>query len=156
MKRMDSNPQRKLSTGFTILELLIAMMILGIAATVAVPRASEAARIARIDRATRTVAIDLEQALGLAARQRAPVRIRQPTGTRQMVISNVADGTIYSTTSLGDDTRSGVRVGALTLDPTTVDVFPTGMTSAGLTVTVQSGGHERTITMSQAGQIRVF
>ncbi len=54
--------------GFTVAELLIAMMIFGIVTAIAVPRAQESIRIARIDRAARAVAIDLEQALGLAAR----------------------------------------------------------------------------------------
>ena len=142
--------------GFTVAELLIAMMIFGIVTTMAVPKAAESIRIARIDRATRVVAIDLEQALGLAARQRSPVRIAQPGGTRQIVVTNVADGTVYSTTNLGDDTRVGVRVGELTLAPTSVNVFPTGLVFAALTVTLETGNHTRMVTMSQAGQIRVF
>ena len=139
--------------GFTVAQLLVAMMIFGIVTTMAVPKAAESIRIARIDRA---VAIDLEQALGLAARQRSPVRIAQPNGTRQIVVTNVADGTVYSTTDLGDDTRVGVRVGELTLAPTSVSLFPTGLVSAALTVTLETGNHTRTVTMSQAGQIRVF
>ena len=132
------------------------MVLFAIAASVAVPSVSEAARIARIDRASRSIAVDLEKALGLAARQRSPVRIAQPAGTRSMVVSSVADGTVYSTTDLGDDTRTEVRVGTLTLNPATVDIAPTGMASAALTVTLQSGVRQRTITMSQAGEIRVF
>jgi len=67
-----------------------------------------------------------------------------------------ADGTVFSTTELGQNLRVGVSVDDMTLDPATVSVFPTGLTSAPLTVTLESGDHERTITMSQAGQIRVF
>ena len=112
--------------------------------------------IAKVDRASRAVAIDLEQALGLAARQRAAVRIRQPDGTRQIVVQDRDDETVFRTTELGDDTRVGLGVETLTLNPTSVDVFPTGRVSAALTVTIQAGDYERTVTMSQAGQIRVF
>ncbi len=38
------------------------------------------------------------------------MEIEQPNGTRLVVVSNVADGTVYSTTNLGDDTRVGVSV----------------------------------------------
>lgn len=147
---------RHRSAGFTVIELLIAIVLLAIAAGVAVPRTAEAMRIARVDRASRAVAIDLEQALGLAARQRSPVRIEQPAGTRQIVVLDVADETVYSTTELGDDSMVGISVETLTLDPTSVNVFPTGQTSAALTVTLEFGDHTRTVTMSQAGQIRVF
>ena len=142
--------------GFTILELIIAMVLFAIMTGIAVPKASEAMRIARVDRASRTVAIDLEQALGLAARQRTAVRIRQPNGTRQMVVQDRNDATVYRTTELGDDTRVGLGVEALTLNPASVDVFPTGRVSQALTVTIESGNYERTVTLSQAGQIRVF
>ena len=156
MSRISSKPGVRVSGGFTVIELVIAMVIFGIMAGVAVPRMSESTRIARMDRATRAVAIDLEMAFSLASRERSSVRIRQPTGTRRMVVSSVADGTVYSTTDLGGNNRTAVRVGGLTLNPTTVDVSPTGVASSPLTVTVQSGSNQRTVTMSQAGQIRVF
>ena len=133
------------------MEILIALMLFGVLTAIAVPKAAQSVRIARIDRASCAVAVDLEQALGLAARQRSPVQIAQPTGTRQIVVTSVADGTVYSTTSLGDDTRSGVRADQLTLAPASINVFPTELTSAALTVTLQSGNRARTITMSQAG-----
>jgi prepilin-type N-terminal cleavage/methylation domain-containing protein len=145
------------ANGFTVIELIIAMVLFAIVTGLAVPKASEAMRIARVDRASRVVAIDLEQALGLAARQRTPVRIRQPNGTLQIVAQDRNDETVYRTTELGDDnTRVGLGVEALTLNPASVDVFPTGRVSAALTVTIGSGDYERTVTMSQAGQIRVF
>ena len=142
--------------GFTILELIIAMVLFAIMTGIAVPKASQAMRIARVDRASRAVAIDLEQALGLAARQRTAVRIRQPDGTRQVVVQDRNDATVYRTTELGDDNRVGLGVEALTLNPTSVDVFPTGRVSQALTVTIEAGNYERTVTLSQAGQIRVF
>lgn len=142
--------------GFTVVELVIAMAIFGIVVGVAVPKATESARIARVDRAARIVAVDLEQSLSLAARQRSPVQIQQPDGTLRIEVSSIADGTVFSTTELGQNLRVGVSVDDMTLDPATVSVFPTGLTSAPLTVTLESGDHQRTITMSQAGQIRVF
>jgi prepilin-type N-terminal cleavage/methylation domain-containing protein len=148
--------RRNPSGGFTFVELLIAMSLFAILTGIAVPRAAEAMRIARVDRASRAVAIDLEQALGLAARQRSPVRIEQPSGTRTMQVVDVADETVYSTTRLGDDSSVGISVETLTLEPTAVNVFPNGQTSAALTVTLEFGDHTRTVTMSQAGQIRVF
>jgi Tfp pilus assembly protein FimT len=142
--------------GFTVAELLIALVLLSVATGIAMPKVTEAMRTARVDRASRAVALDLEQALGFAARQRSPVRIEQPEGTRQIVVMDVADETVYATTNLGDDSNVGISVETLTLDPTSVNVFPTGQTSAALTVTLEFGDHTRTVTMSQAGQIRVF
>jgi prepilin-type N-terminal cleavage/methylation domain-containing protein len=143
------------ANGFTVVELVIAMALFALVTVFAVPRASEAMRIATVDRASRVVAIDLEQALGLAARHRAPIRVRQPNGTRQIVAQNRNTSVVYRTTNLEEDT-GGLDVETLTLNPTSVDVFPTGQVSAALTVTIGSGDYQRTVTLSQAGQIRVF
>jgi prepilin-type N-terminal cleavage/methylation domain-containing protein len=152
---MSSTGARR-ANGFTVVELVIAMALFALVTAFAVPRASDAMRIARVDRASRAVAVDLEQAIGMAARQRTPIRVRQPNGTRQMVSQDRNTSTVYRTTDLGDDTRVGLGVETLTLNPTQVDVFPTGRVSAALTVTIVSGDYTRTVTMSQAGQIRVF
>lgn len=141
--------------GFTAVELVIVLALVGAAAMIAVPRMANAIGIARVDRASRTIAIDLEQAIGLAARQRAPVRIEQPVGTRTIVIENASDETVYWTTDLADGTFVGTNVDALTLNPTSIVVFPSGTASGSLTVTVTARGRSRIVSMSQAGQIRV-
>lgn len=141
--------------GFTLAEMLIVLALFGVAAMIAVPPMAETIGIARVDRASRTIAIDLEQAISLAARQRAPVRIEQPAGTRTIVIENASDETVYWTTDLDDGTLVGTNVDALTLNPTSVVVFPSGTSSGLLTVTVTARGRSRTVSMSPAGQIRV-
>jgi type II secretion system protein H len=139
--------------GFTLIEMILAMLMLGIIAGIAIPRVREAARGANSARATRTIALDLEQAVSLAVRQRAPVDIVHGAGSLQFTIQNAEDGTVYVERDFSDG--SSAHVSELALTPTTIRIFPTGRTSASLAVTVGSGDEERTITMSQAGQVRI-
>lgn len=148
--------RRRTVRGFTLIELVIAMTLFAILASVGMPRAGEAIRLARIDRAARTVAVDLEQAMTMAARQRQPVRIEHPAGTRRLVVTDLGDGTVYSTTNLETTVGTGFGVDGMQVEPAVVDVYSTGQTSSALTVNLTAGRYTRTITMSPAGQIRVF
>ncbi|MEX2527058.1 MAG: GspH/FimT family pseudopilin [Gemmatimonadota bacterium] len=139
--------------GFTLLELVLAMVMVAVLTSVAVPRIGEAMRSTRTDRAVRTMVLDLEHALSMAARQRAPVRISQPSGTRQLEVRNAVDATLYLARDFGPG--ADFQVEFLTLEPAVVDVFPTGRTSSGLTVTLRTGDMTRVVAMSTAGQVRV-
>lgn len=139
--------------GFTLMELIIAMLVISILATVSVPRVASAMRSANLGRAARTVALDLELALSLAARQRAAVDIVQTAGSLEMTIQDAEDATVFLNRNFADG--SSAKISVLTLNPTQVRIFPTGRTSAALTVTVGTDAGTRTITMSQAGQVRV-
>jgi len=139
--------------GFTLLELVIVMTALGTVFMIAMPQVNQSRRVLDLNRAVRTVALDLELALSVAARQRSAVEILQPEGTRSIVVRDVQDGTEYLRRNFGDG--SSARLDDLVLTPSLIVVSPTGLTTAALTVAVEIDSSTRVITMSQAGQVRV-
>jgi prepilin-type N-terminal cleavage/methylation domain-containing protein len=139
--------------GFTLLELVIVMTALGTVFMIAMPQVNESRRVMDLNRAVRTVALDLELALSVAARQRSAVEILQPAGTRSMVVRDAQDGTEYLRRNFGDG--SSARLDDLVLTPALVVVSPTGLATSALTVAVEIDTSTRLITMSQAGQVRV-
>jgi prepilin-type N-terminal cleavage/methylation domain-containing protein len=137
--------------GFTLVELALTVTIIGLLTAMGMLRFNRVLQHVRIDRATATVAGDLESAFTLAGRQRRPIRIACTCGARTYTLADRTGGTLRLSRGL---TSTDYGVATLTFNPATVDVFPSGVSTQALTVTISGGGWSRTITMSTAGQVR--
>jgi prepilin-type N-terminal cleavage/methylation domain-containing protein len=139
--------------GFTLPEALLVIVIIGFMAAVALPPAARWIESGRLDGAQTVVASDLQTALSMAGRQRKPVRITWNASTSTYTISDRATGTVYRTRVLA--AGSDLKVGSVTFSPATVDVFPGGVASGPLTVTLTWNGSTRTVAMTRAGLVRL-
>lgn len=140
--------------GFTLMELLIVLIIVGIAGGVAMTNVSASMRQTRVQRAASVIATDLRQAHSLAARQRRPVEIDIDTVLHIVRIRDAATPTtIYTQRTFGLQSEQPVRsMGAST---TTMRVFPNGLAADSIRVTVRWEGRQRNVHMSRAGMVRV-
>ena len=139
--------------GFSLVELSIAMVLAAVGMSMAIRPLSRTLGHERINRSASVVASDLELALSLASRQRHPVRVVFDSIAIQYTITNRLDGTVYQRRSLGPQsefTLSGAR-----FQPATLDIFPSGLASGPLTVTLGTGTYTRQVTMTRAGLIRI-
>ena len=139
--------------GFTLIEMLLVVTIFGLMAAMIGSRAAPLMTRTGAGQAAAAVALDLEQAVSLAARQRKPVRISCDCGNQALLITDRAAGTVLYRRPLGGNGGYGVTALALSTSP--VDVFPSGLTSAALTVTVTASQASRQVTMSTGGFVRV-
>ena len=139
--------------GFTLLEALIVLTMLGSLAAISMPRISAAIRQARLNRAATVMANDLQLALSLAARQRQPVQISASVATQTYRFTDRSSGTVLHQRTLGSG--SDYHITSLSFSVAVLDVLPTGTVSGPLEIKVQTESGSRTISMSSAGQIRV-
>jgi type II secretion system protein H len=144
---------RRARKGFSLPELLIVVVILGIVASIATPAISKTIRHQRVNRAAAIVAADLQNVFAMAGRQRAPVHLVADASHKSYSFSDRKSGTVFQTRNLGS--TSEYQIGTLTFAPDVVDMFPNGISSSPLTVTVGTGDYSRTITASTAGFVRV-
>jgi len=139
--------------GFSMLEMLIVIIIIGVLVAISVPKIARAIRHERVNRAAQVVVQDLQNGFAMAGRQRAPVRLTFTAATQTYEFTDRASGTVLQTRVMS--TGSEYSLTSLSASPVTVDVFPNGIGSTGFTVTVANGDYSRTITASSAGFVRM-
>lgn len=140
--------------GFSMVELVLVVVIVGIMATFAGPSISRIVRHNRTNRAATVITADLQNAFAVAARQRQPVRIVADASTKSYEFTDRATGEVLRIRSFYGDT-SEYRLSTLIFTPATVDVFPSGVSSSPLVVDLANGDYARQITASTAGFIRM-
>lgn len=141
------------AAGFTLLELSIVLAILGVATAMTFPTISRMTTHARVNQAAMVVAQDLSLATSAAARERKPIRIARGADRASITVSERASGKVLSTRWLGRGDAYALDSIAFSVSP--VDLFPSGMTSSALSITLWAGGYSRQVTMSRAGWVRV-
>lgn len=140
--------------GFSLIEVCLTVVVLGLMTLVGMPRVNTFMTRLRVKRATALVASDLEQAFALAGRQRKPVRINCTCASQIYTVADRTGGTTRLTRALGSD--ADYKLTTLTFSATPIDIFPSGVASSGLTVTVGAGGYTRQVTLTSAGQVRIL
>jgi len=141
------------AAGYSLLELVIVLVMLGMATAMAFPTVSRITTHSRVNQAAMVVAQDLSLALSAAARGRKPIRVARGADAASITLSERASGKLLSTRWLGRGDAYGLDSIAFSVSP--VDLFPSGMVSSALTVTLWSGTYSRQVTMSRAGWVRV-
>jgi prepilin-type N-terminal cleavage/methylation domain-containing protein len=140
--------------GFTLFELLIVVVILGIAATMMGPAMSRIVRHQRVNRASMIIVSDLQNAFAVAARQREPVRVQADAASRSYQFVDRKTGAVLRIRAFYGDT-SEYKLSTLVFTPATFDVFPNGVSSSPVTIDLANGDYLRHITASTAGFVRI-
>jgi type II secretory pathway pseudopilin PulG len=148
----QSAPDRS-RLGFTMVELVLVFTVVGILTAMTIPKIARTIQATQVQRAAATVAGDMEAAFTLAARYRKPMRITCNCGNASYTIADRTGGTVRLSRRLVGDSD----LGSLTLafPAATVDVFPHGVATAAIIMTIASGASTRTITVSTAGHVRI-
>jgi prepilin-type N-terminal cleavage/methylation domain-containing protein len=100
-----AHPTRALRAGFSLIEMMVTVSMLGIMAGMVAPKVSKDISHSRVNSAARVVAVDLEQALSLAGRQRRPVRLVIDGSAKQIQLVDRVSGQLISRRAFGATTE---------------------------------------------------
>lgn len=153
MRRLCLPPRIASSRGFTLIEMVMVLAIFGIVVSFAYYRTSPALERARVNRVAALLAADLQYAQVVAARQRRPVAVIVSPSVQSYLIRDTQSPTVFRERYVGPDTEYGVD--DLSVSPTTMEIFPNGVTPTTVTFTVGLNGRTKTVKFTRAGQIRV-
>ncbi len=145
--------------GFSILEMLVVVILVGIVMSIAGVNVSGMMTQQRVIRAASTIQTDLEMAYAVAGRNRVPMKILFSTNAASILIRVTdRDGTTeYKRTDLR---QLGLANGDVTASSNEITVFPNGFASDTLSievsVTKNGVNHKRRVRMSRAGMVKVI
>jgi type IV pilus assembly protein PilA len=150
LHRTTPNPPRR---GFTLTETLVVITIVGIIAALSIPRIANLANQSRVQRAAQAMQMEVQQAFAIAGRNRAPVRLRWIAGSMQLQVTNLAGTVVYRRATLGTGAY-GLASSEVVVTPVTLTVFPNGLASDSLVMTVTRRGYSRRVRVARSGMVR--
>ena len=131
---------------------MVVVVIVGMMATIAMPRIGTTVARSRIAALEVVVGSDMANAFALAARTRRPVTLTYDSTTKQLLTKDRASGITLSARYLGQ--AADLSVTRVTLSPATgITIFPTGLADDALQVTIANGSFSRQLRSTIAGQI---
>lgn len=136
--------------GFTLIEILIVVVLVGILLGVAIPRVGTSVRQDRVQRAAMVAQGMLDEAALFAARRRAPVTV--DISDNWLRVRDRATGTVLRQRSFGAQQDLNAT---LAISPTTgVTIFPNGRANAALSLTLSGSGESVVVTRTTTGILR--
>lgn len=155
---MRHSPSRRRS-GFTVIELLVAMAVFGAVAMISVRAVGDTLRRDRVTKVSAIIGTDIEQAFAIAARLREPVRmVVDRTNKRFTIQDRNVSPTIYKSRSFALSGEYGID--SLASNRDTVDIMPNGIATAdwNLSMIIKTTGgalYTKSVKVSRGGLVRV-
>ncbi|MFL5448893.1 MAG: Tfp pilus assembly protein FimT/FimU [Gemmatimonadales bacterium] len=143
-------------SGFTMIELALTLTVVAIMTAMMIPRFGRVMNSTRVNRTAAIVAGDLEQAFTVAGRYRKPMRISCDCPNAIYTIADRTGGTVRLSRRLRDADLGNMTLVMETPGGGTVDVFPSGVSTALLRFRITLGNSTRGITLSTAGMVRII
>jgi hypothetical protein len=138
-----------------MIELALTLCVLGIMTAMMIPKIGRIMQATRVRRQTAIIAADMEQAFTIAARYRKPMRLSCACGANgsYSVADLATPANIRLQRGLGADADLGSVTVAFSNNP--VDIYPSGVSTLPLQVTITSGVSTRVVSVSTAGLVRI-
>jgi prepilin-type N-terminal cleavage/methylation domain-containing protein len=141
--------------GFTLLEVLVVIVIVGVVTGLSMSRFSKYLAHERVAKAAVGIANDISTAFAIPGRIRRPVRIRVDTSAMALMVTDRAQSTTYRQTAFGS--RYNLTGTSVTYYPSTaLEVYPNGIASDTMLITLSSNGYTRRVRVSKGGTVQVM
>lgn len=153
---MRSNPRiiTGIRAGFTLIEVIVVLVLIGILGTLAAPAVGRSITNTRADRSTGAISSDVETAFSLAARQGKPVLLEVDPVYKRIVVRDRASNSVMQSHSY-NAAESPYGADRMTMSKSQVTVFPNGLTDGPFVIYVNMAGEGRAVRVTRTGIIRI-
>lgn len=144
--------------GFTLVELLIVLALVGIVASIAIRSVGDTIRRDRVQKAVAILSTDIEQAFAIAASQRTPVRLLFDSARKSFAVASRSDTTFkYRTRQFA---TGDLALDYMSSSSASLDVLPSGLSADTLRVILgiysrNGSTYDRTLLMTRGGMVRI-
>lgn len=145
-------PRAVARAAFSLVEVIVALTIVGIVAAISVPKMFAIGNQNRVLRAAQALQMEAQQAFALAGRNRSPVTLRWNSGLSEVQLTNLNGSTVYRRRAV---TGFGLLASEVSMSPSVFTVFPNGLARDSLIITVARSPYSRSVHVSRAGLVRV-
>jgi prepilin-type N-terminal cleavage/methylation domain-containing protein len=140
--------------GFTVLEMMVVLVIVGITTAMTAGRIQALMVQNRVQRAATAVQNDIEAAFAIASRDRRPIRISWNQATMQLNVTDRAGTTAFRRTTLGI-AGYGLRRTDVAFSSNPIEIYPNGLAQAADTITISKFSYTKRVVMSRSGLVLV-
>lgn len=148
-------PQLPKSAGFTLIEVIVVLTLVGVATAISIPKISTVVEQTKVQRAAQTLQMEVQQAFAIAGRNRSPVTLRWNNGSMQLQVTNLAGTIVYRRAGVGTQSAYGLSGNEVAVTPVVLTVFPNGLAADTLVIKVSRRSYSRTIRVSRSGMVRL-
>ena len=145
--------------GFTMIELLIVMGIIGIIASLSAGRMSRQITAWRVNAAAQAIQNDLQSAFAIVGRNRKPLVVSIDKTKMQLRLVNRSGVDTFRLRALGASSTYKLEASNVTVypttTPTTLEIYPPGLASDSLSILIQKDGAARRIRMLRGGLVQI-
>ena len=141
-------------SGFSTIEAIIILLIVMIIVGTLTPTVQKQLTHTRISRAARAASADFYLAQALAQRERQPVTVTVDSIAKTITLKISTPDTVLQRHYFG--TEGEFKLPKIYASPKSIVVYPNGMSSTSITVSMSDGTFTRQVKMSRAGQILVL
>ena len=134
------------------MEVIVALTIVGIVAAISVPRMYDIGNQNRVLRAAQGFQIETQQAFAVAGRNRSPVVLRWDAANGEMQLTDRSGSTVFRRRRVSG---YGLAPAEVTVSPSTFTIFPNGMASDTLIITIARSPYATSVHVSRAGLVQL-
>jgi prepilin-type N-terminal cleavage/methylation domain-containing protein len=154
-----SNQSARNRRGFTMIELLIVMGIIGIVVTMSMGRTSRMITAWRVNSAAQAMQNDLQSAFALVGRNRKPLVVSIDKAKMQLRLVSRSGTDTFRLRAFGASSTYRLQGSNLTVypttTPTTLEIYPPGLASDSLSILIKKDGVARRIRMLRGGLVQI-
>lgn len=142
--------------GFSMIEMLVIVVIIGVSLGMALPRVQRLSTVSRVSNAQSVVAGDIRRVAGLAAQRRRPMVMRWDSASSRMVARQLGSSGALLQRALGAQSEYRLSV---VVSPDSAIILPSGLAST-FCVRLQGGYAPDTVVrrvqLNTSGQARLL